>query len=153
MKQIYVTPEGLEKANKELQGLTEVKRPAVIEKIERAKEQGDLSENFEYHEAKEEQGFIEGRIQELEYLINNAVVVENNHKSNGMVEIGKTVKVKNGTETKEFLIVGANEADPVKGKISNESPLGEALIGKKVGEKVEIQAPKGVVRYQVLEII
>lgn len=152
MKQIYVTPEGLEKAKKELQGLTEVKRPAVIEKIERAKEQGDLSENFEYHEAKEEQGFIEGRIQELEYLINNAVVVENNHKSNGMVEIGKTVKVKNEKDVKEFQIVGANEADPIKGKISNESPLGEALLGKKVGENIEIQAPKGLIRYQVLEI-
>lgn len=152
MKQIYVTPEGLEKAKKELRGLTEVKRPAVIEKIERAKEQGDLSENFEYHEAKEEQGFIEGRAQELEYIINNAVVVENNHKSNGTVEIGKTVKVKNGKDVKEFQIVGANEADPIKGKISNESPLGEALLGKKVGEKIEIQAPKGLIRYQVLEI-
>jgi len=142
MKQIYVTPEGLEKANKELQELVEEKRPKVIQKIESAKALGDLSENAEYHEAREEQGFIEGRVQELEYLINNAVVVE----------IGRTIKVKNGRETKEFKIVGANEADPIIGKISNESPLGEAFLGKKVGDAVEVQVPKGMLKFQIVNI-
>ena len=152
MKQIYVTPEGLEKAKNELQELVEVKRPEVIQKIESAKALGDLSENAEYHEAREEQGFIEGRVQELEYLINNAVVVDNNKESNGVVEIGRTIKVKNGRETKEFKIVGANEADPIIGKISNESPLGEAFIGKKVGDAVEVQVPKGMLKYQIVKI-
>jgi len=151
MKQIYITPEGLEKAKKEHQEFIEEKRPEVIQKIESAKALGDLSENAEYHEAKEQQGFIEGRIRELEYLIHNATVVENNH-STDKIEIGKNVKVKNGKETKEFTLVGANEADPVGGKISNESPLGEALLGKKIGEKIEIQTPKGLVKYQILEI-
>lgn len=151
MKQIYITPEGLEKAKKELQELVETKRPEVIQKIESAKALGDLSENAEYHEAKEQQGFIEGRIAELEYLISNAVVVQNN-KSNEIVNIGKTIKVKSGKDSREFIIVGANEADPIHGKISNESPLGEAFIGRKVGETVEVHVPKGIVKYQILEI-
>ena len=151
MKQIYITPEGLEKAKKELQELVENKRPEVIQKIEAAKALGDLSENAEYHEAKEQQGFIEGRIAELEYLISNAIVVQNN-KSNDIVDIGKTIKVKSGRDAREFIIVGANEADPIHGKISNESPLGEAFLGRKVGETIEVHVPKGIVKYQILEI-
>ena len=147
----YLTPEGLEKLQAELKQLKYVRRKEIADKIERAKELGDLSENAEYQEAKEEQGFIEGRIIELESIVNSATIVTS-QGSTKQVGFGHTVRVRQDGNERTFAIVGANEADPANGKISNESPLGRALLGKRVGEEVEVRVPKGVVAYTILEI-
>ncbi len=146
----YLTAEGLEKIKKDLEVL-KFKLHEVADRIEKAKELGDLSENAEYHEAKDDFAFTQGKIQELESIIMRAQVVTKS-KDNS-VGIGSTVKVKNdkGKET-EYAIVGSNEADPVHGKISNESPLALAFIGKKVGDRVEVKTPTGSTGYQILEI-
>jgi transcription elongation factor GreA len=150
--QTYLTPEGLEKLKEELRQLKYERRKEIAEKIERAKELGDLSENAEYQEAKDEQGFIEGRILELEAIINTATIVTG-PSGTKQVGIGSTVRVRqeDGDE-RQFLIVGANEANPVEGKISNESPLGRALLGKHVRETVEVRIPRGMVTYTVKDI-
>lgn len=149
----YITKKGLEKIKKEKEELEKVKRPEVIEKIKRAKELGDLSENAEYAEAREEQSFIEGRILELKKLINEAIIIENGKgKSNGVVKVGSKIKVKAVNMEKEFSIVGPSEADPLKGFISNESPLGKSFIGRKKGDEVEVIVPKGKVKYKIIEV-
>jgi transcription elongation factor GreA len=148
---IYISKEKLEEFKKELQQLKTVKRKEIIERIEKAKEMGDLSENAEYNIAKEEQSFIEGRILELEDLMTNAVLVEEGKKT-GTVNIGSKIKVKINGNEKEFQIVGVTEADPAHGKISNESPLGEALLGKKKGDVVEVETPGGKVSYLILDV-
>lgn len=147
----YVTSEGLAKIQEELHHLKTVRRREIADKIERAKELGDLSENAEYHEAKDEQAFIEGRIIELEQLANTAQVVERSGETQH-VEIGSSVRVKCNGDEKEFSIVGANESDPVHGKISNESPIGKALIGHSIGDAIEVETPKGTKTYRVLGI-
>jgi len=147
----YLTKEGLQKAQEELTELKTVRRKDVAQRIGRAKELGDLSENAEYADAKEEQGFIEGRIIELEQMINNATVVEK-QSTNGFVGIGSYVKMQVNGGHQEFHIVGVNEADPINGKISHESPLGKAFLGKKKGEKVVVNVPSGEVTYTVKEI-
>lgn len=148
----YLTKEGLEKIKKELEELKTVKRKEIIEKIQKAKELGDLSENAEYADAKEQQSFIEGRIVELEDLINKAVVIEENKKSSQIIDLGSTVKVQSQNGEKEYKIIGSKEADPEKGLISNESPLGKAFLGRKIGEKVIVKTPKGEVEYTILEV-
>jgi len=150
-KPIYISQEGLEKLKNELDELKNVKRKEIIERIERAKEMGDLSENAEYADAKEEQAFTEGRILELEEMINNAVIIKKGEKT-GIVDIGSTIKVKFNGEEKEFTIVGSEEADPLRGIISNESPLGRAFLGKRVGDEVEVVVPKGIIKYKIIEI-
>ena len=147
----YLTPEGLEKLTTELKQLKHVRRKEIADKIERAKELGDLSENAEYQEAKEEQGFIEGRIIELESIVNSATVVTSQGATK-QVGIGNTVRVRQDGSERSFAIVGANEADPANGKISNESPLGRALLGKHPGDVVDVRVPKGNVTYTILEI-
>jgi transcription elongation factor GreA len=150
-QKMYVSREGLEKFKQELGELTNVKRGEVIERIERAKELGDLSENAEYSAAKDEQAFIEGRIIELQDMIGRAEIINSGGRIDN-VHVGSRVKVKtDGTEA-EYEIVGVAEADPLTGKISNESPLGRAFLGRKVGDKVQIQVPKGMVVYTILEI-
>lgn len=149
--QKYITREGLEKLRQKLEYLETVKRKEIASRIRTAKELGDLSENAEYQDAKDEQAFNEGRILELENTIKNAVVIGRNSAS-GVVEIGDTIRVENGTAEKEFTIVGSEEADPRGGRISNESPIGQALLGKKKGEIVEVEAPGGKSRYKILEI-
>ncbi|OGF20445.1 transcription elongation factor GreA [Candidatus Falkowbacteria bacterium RBG_13_39_14] len=148
----YVTKEGLEKLKNEKEELEKVRRPEVIERIKRAKELGDLSENAEYHDAREEQSFIEGRILELKEMVNNAVIISDNNGSSKTAQVGSTVKVKIAGIEKDFTIVGPAEADPLAGLISNESPLGRAFIGHKKGEEVEVVTPKGKVRYKILKI-
>ncbi|MDO8425003.1 MAG: transcription elongation factor GreA [bacterium] len=148
---IYVTTEGLEKLKHELAHRTGEQRRATADKIERAKELGDLSENSEYHEAKDEQAFNEGRILEIEAVVHRAVVAERSADTSA-VEIGSRVQVKLNGNEREFCIVGANEADPVRGKISNESPLGKALIGRSVGDAVDVETPNGTKMYRVLGI-
>ncbi|MDO8599026.1 MAG: transcription elongation factor GreA [bacterium] len=149
--QTYLTPEGLEKLKEELRQLKFFRRKEIADKIERAKELGDLSENAEYQEAKDEQAFTEGRIIELETLLNTATIISA-PSGTKQVEIGNTVTVRQNGDERVFAIVGANEADPANGKISNESPLGRSLIGKRAGEEFEVVVPKGKMTYRVKEI-
>lgn len=150
-QKMYVSKEGLEKFKQELQDLINVKRKEVVERIERAKELGDLSENAEYAAAKDEQAFIEGRIIELQDMIGRAEVINGSGRVD-IVHVGSKVVVKTNGDTIEYEIVGVAEADPLTGKISNESPLGGAFLGRRVGDKVQIQVPKGLVTYTILEI-
>lgn len=146
----YLTPEGLEKLKKELKYLKEVKRKEIAERLEKSIAYGDLTENSEYHETKEAQGFLEGRILELEDLLNNAVVIE--EKQKGVVQIGSTILVKAGSEKERFRIVGAKEANPLEGKISADSPLGKAILNQTKGVMVEVETPQGRVQYKILKI-
>ncbi|NCN07312.1 transcription elongation factor GreA [Candidatus Falkowbacteria bacterium] len=152
MKDNYISKEGLVKTKEELEELKNVKRPVVIEKIARAREQGDLSENAEYHEAREEQSFIEGKIKELEYVIKHSIVIKSDKKSS-VVNIGSTVHATcdNGMKIK-YTIVGHTEADPASGKISNESPLGKAFIGKPIGHEFELNIPAGKIKCKIDKI-
>lgn len=149
--QTILTPEGHKKLLKELESLR-AKRKEISNRIEEAKELGDLSENAEYHEAKNDQAFAEGRIAEIEATLNSATIVDKKDNKDGVVGVGSTVKaIHEGSET-TFTIVGANEADPTQGKISNESPLGRELLGKKVHDSVKVTTPKGEKEYQIIHI-
>lgn len=149
----YVSVEYLEKLKAELHNLKTVQRRELANRIEAAKALGDLSENAEYHEAKDALGFVEGRILEIEDLMKYAVVIEPEAaKAGSNVRVGSKVKVKVNGKEKTFDIVGSNEADPLSGKISNESPIGMALIGTHVGDKVNVKTPTGTTAYEVLEI-
>jgi len=148
----YLTPEGYKKLLEELEYLRTVKRQEVAQRLHDAlAEGGDLIENAEYEAAKNEQAFVEGRIQELEYILANARIVEGG--TSGEVEIGSRVVVEYEDGTKEtYTIVGAAEASPREGLISNESPLGQALLGKKAGEEVEVKAPTGSFKVRILKV-
>jgi transcription elongation factor GreA len=150
-KPTYLSRDGLEKLRAELEEMTTVKRPEVAARIHDAKEHGDLSENAEYEDAKNEQAFVEGRIQTLEALIKNATLIDEHH-SNDHVQIGSTVKVSGPDGSQSFTIVGSTEAKPAEGKISNESPVGRALLGKKKGENVTVQIPAGDIAYKIVSI-
>ncbi|MFH1423845.1 MAG: transcription elongation factor GreA [Candidatus Nealsonbacteria bacterium] len=147
----YITAEGLEKLKKELVFLKENKRREIAERLEKCISFGDLAENSEYHETKEAQGFLEGRILELEDIIKNAVIVPEETK-NQFAQVGSTVLVKAGDDTQEFKIVGVEEGDPVEGKISVDSPLGKALINQPKGVIVEINTPGGRTQYKIVKI-
>lgn len=151
MSDQIISKEGYEKIKKELEYLTNVKRREIADRIQRAKDQGDLSENAEYSEAKDEQAFNEGRIAELSVMFKNLTVVEENGKSD-IIGMGSKVTVATASEKKDYSIVSFNEADPLSGKISNESPLGRALIGKKKGEIVTVATPKGEMKYKILKV-
>lgn len=139
---VYITKERIEELKIEKQEIQVVTIPEVADRINRAKELGDLSENFEYHEARERMAFVQGRLQEIDDLLNRAILYKS-EKSDGTVRMGSVVTVTKGGEEKVMSIVGAQEADPLQGKVSNESPLGSALLGKKVGEKALVTTPKG----------
>jgi transcription elongation factor GreA len=147
----YLTKDGLEKLKKELEEIKQVKMPEVIERIARARELGDLAENAEYQDAKETQGFMAGRIAEIEYMINKSTVIEEG-SAGGVVSIGSTVTVQCDGKTMTYTIVGSNEADPSKGLISNESPIAKAFLGKKKGEPAVIQAPRGPMECVIMKI-
>lgn len=147
----YITKDGLEKLKEELEDLKKNKMPDVIERIARAKDLGDLSENAEYHDAKDEQGFIAGRTAELENLISKSEIIEKNGNKD-IVSVGCTIKALCEDREFEYTIVGSNEADPGKGLISNESPIGRAFLGAKKGDKVIVQVPKGEMECEILEI-
>ncbi|NUM25405.1 MAG: transcription elongation factor GreA [Candidatus Buchananbacteria bacterium] len=151
MGQNYITKNGLEKLKEELELLKKTKMPEVIERIARAKELGDLSENAEYQDAKDEQGFIAGRIAELEHLINKSHVIEQKNNRD-YVDIGSTIKVTCDGNKFTYTIVGSNEADPAQGLISNESPIGRSFLGRKKGDKVKVRVPRGEMECEVLEI-
>jgi len=148
---IQFTQSGLDEIKAELDELKTTKLTAAIERVARARDFGDLAENAEYHAAKEELSFIEGRIEELEGLVLRATVVGSNHK-NGSIDIGCKVTVAVGGKEHTYEIVGEWEADPLKKKISHTSPLGQALVGKKKGDNVEFEAPAGKVIYKIKKI-
>ena len=147
----YITKEGKEKLQKELEYLKNTKRKEISSRIRAAAAMGDLSENFDYQNAKDEQGFMERRIAELEDTLFNTKVVEGS-STNERVEIGSKVTLEIGKEKWIITITGPQEADPLKDKISASSPLGEALLGKKMGVKVEVEIPQGKTAYKILEI-
>jgi transcription elongation factor GreA len=150
-KTTYISKDGLEKLHAELDEMTNVRRPEIAQRIHDAKEHGDLSENAEYEDAKNEQAFVEGRIQTLEAMIKNAQLIDEHH-STDHVQIGSTVKVTGEDGEEEFTIVGSAEAKPAAGKISNESPVGRALLGRKKGDKVVVKVPAGDFTYKILGI-
>ena len=152
-KKIYLTKEGLEELKKELEELSKVKRPDVLSRVSQARSLGDLSENVEYVAAREELSFIDGRIDELEELIKQAVLIQESHsKGNHVVKLGSRVTLNVKGKKEDFTVVGEWEADPKEKKISHESPLGKALIGKKIGEKIEVEAPAGKVIYTIVSV-
>ncbi len=152
-KQVYLTAEGAEKLKAELEELKGPKRAALAARLRSAIQMGDLSENADYAKAKEDQAFLEGRIQELEYLLANAIIVEKTDQNKDVVSVGDTVTIQEeGFEPETYHIVGAKEADPSKGRISNESPIGRALLDHRVGDVVEAQTPGGVIRLKILKI-
>ncbi len=147
---VVVTQEGLEALKAEYEELANVKRPQAVERLAAAREQGDLSENSEYTDAKQNLAFIDGRIAELEAVLHGVKVVTTHVK--GQVDVGCKVTLTINGKKEEFTVVGEWEADPMAKKISHESPLGKALLGKKVGEKVEVEAPAGKILYKILHI-
>lgn len=153
-KKYLMTYEGVKKLEEELEYLKTVKRKEITEKIKVALGYGDLSENSEYDEAKNEQAFVEGRIIQLENMLKNASVIDESEISTDVVSVGSIVKVKDYEfdEEVEYSIVGSAEADPMEFKISNESPVGSALMGKKVGEIIEVTVPGGISKFEILGI-
>ncbi|MTI68019.1 MAG: transcription elongation factor GreA [Firmicutes bacterium] len=153
-KEVVLTVDGLKKVENELEHLKTVRRKEVSERIKTAIAFGDISENSEYDEAKNEQAQVEERIFKLENMLRNARVIDDEDISVEMVSVGSKVKVKDLEYDEEivYAIVGSAEADPYEGKISNESPVGEALIGKRKGDTVDVQVPDGVMQYKILDI-
>lgn len=154
-KKIYLTKEGVADLKKEHEELSKVKRPAVLERVSQARNLGDLSENAEYVAARDELSFIDGRIDELEELLNQVTLIdEHNGKSakNQAIDLGSKVVLHRDGKKEEFTVVGEWEADPMEKKISHQSPLGKALLGKKVGEKVEVEAPAGKIIYTIASV-
>ena len=147
----YLTREGLEKLRRELDELVNVRRAEVATRIHDAKEHGDLAENAEYEDAKNEQAFVEGRIQMLENLVRNAIIIDENHATDH-VQIGSTVEVDSSDGRQIYTIVGSAEASPDEGRISNESPVGHALLGHRTGETVVVRVPAGDFSYKIVRI-
>lgn len=153
-KSYYMTKEGLEKLERELQQLKTERRQEVVERIKVAREFGDLSENSEYDAAKDEQAFVESRIASVEKMIRNAVIIENDHQNPNMVGLGKTVTFQElpDGEEESYTIVGSAEADPFEGKISNDSPIAKSLLGKEVGEQVTVPTPGGDIHVKIINV-
>ncbi|MFY9176677.1 MAG: transcription elongation factor GreA [Caldicoprobacterales bacterium] len=153
-KEIILTPEGVTKLEAELNYLKTVRRREIAQRIKQAIAFGDLSENSEYDEAKNEQAFIEGRIVTLENMLKNVRVIDDEDITTDRVSIGSTVKILDieFDEILEYTIVGSAEADPGQNKISNESPVGKALIGQQIGDIVDVNVPDGVIKFKILEI-
>lgn len=153
MKEVFLTPEGRQKLEEELSYLINVQRPEIARRIKEAKDEGDVSENAGYDEAKTNQGFLEGRIQELEHILKVAQAIDAPN-SHDRVTLGSTVTVCEDGEGAEetFRIVGSAEASPATGMISNESPLGKALLNKVAGDEVTVQTPGGVLRFKIMGI-
>jgi transcription elongation factor GreA len=153
-KQTILTPEGLRKLEEELELLKTVKRKEIAERIRASKEFGDISENAEYEDAKNEQAFVEGRIQQLDAMLRTAKVIDNHDAPADQITVGSTVQVKDlaSGEQIAYTIVGSLEADPDLDRISNESPVGRALLGRRSGETVEVVVPAGKIRYSILKI-
>lgn len=151
MKNIQVTQEGFDNMQKELDELINIKKPETVERLQKARAMGDLRENSEYSASKEELAFIEGRILELEVLIQKAEIVSAATSGNG-IQIGCSVIVEKDGNNEEFAIVGEFEANPMERKLSSTSPIGSALLGKKIGETVEVEVPAGKLIYKIVEV-
>jgi len=151
MPKIQLTQKGFDDLKIEHQNLLKTKKPKAIDRLSKARSMGDLAENSEYAAAKEELAFVEGRVQEIEGIINNVEVIENNNNL-GQVQVGSAVTVEVNGETDLFQIVGEFEADPMNKKLSQNSPIGQALINKKVGDLIEVTIPAGKVQYKIVEI-
>lgn len=151
-KPVLLTREGLRKIEEELEFLVNVRRPEVAERIRAARDFGDISENAEYTEAKNEQSLVEGRVLTLEAMVRNAVLIEDEEREKGVVGVGSKVVVASEDGEETYSIVGAAEADPLAGRISNESPLGRALIGHRAGDEVEWSAPNGTRHVSVVSV-
>ena len=153
-KKSYLTAEGARKLREELDFLKKVKRPELADRLNFAIKQGDLSENADYHAAKEDQSFLEGRIIELERTLRDIEILDESSSVRGIIRLGsKIVVVEEGFQDREnFQLVGRAEADPAMGKISNESPLGQALIGKRVGETARVSAPGGQTIFKIVDV-
>lgn len=153
-KEIILTPEGLSNLEQELEMLKTVKRREVAERIKQAIDFGDISENSEYEDAKNEQAFIEGRIITLEKMLRNVRVIEHTDNGSNVVHLGAKISLQDmeSNEILEYTLVGSAEADPMKNKISNESPVGKAIIDKNKGEIVEVNVPAGVIKYKILDV-
>lgn len=149
----YLTPEGAEELRQELDRLIQVRRPELAQKLKEAVAQGDLKENADYHDTREQQAFVEGRIQYLENILRTAVIITNNGASD-VVRIGAevTIREEGMDEDETYIIVGAAEANPREGKISHESPIGAALLGQKKGAVVQVETPGGVTKFKVRKI-
>ena len=148
----YLNPEGEAKLNAELQDLKGPKREELSKRLRSAIQMGDLSENADYHKAKEDQGFLEGRIQELEAILRNAIIIKET-KSSGIIFIGSHVTIQEDTfDPETYHLVGPTEADPRQGRISYESPIGRALMDKKVGDVAEAETPGGKIKFKILKI-
>ena len=150
-QQTYLSQEGIETVKKELQELKTKKRQEIAKRLQEAKDLGDLSENAEYFEAKEAQSFNESRIIELEKLLKNAVVIETPSEEI-IIRVGSTIEVKSNNGAEIFNIVGSAEAEPQERKISNESPLGRAFLGRKIGDEIEVKTPNGITKYKIIKI-
>ena len=151
MPKIQLTQKGFDDLKIEHEDLLKNKKPKAIERLSKARSMGDLSENSEYTAAKEELAFVEGRVREIEEILENANIVENN-QAGDQVQVGSTVTVEVGGNTESFQIVGEFEADPMNKKLSQNSPIGMALINKKIGDLVEVNIPAGKIQYKIIEI-
>jgi transcription elongation factor GreA len=150
---IYLTAEGAERLKNELSELKGPARDEIARRLRSAIQMGDLSENADYHKAKEDQGFLEGRIQELDYILKNATIVEVSNVARDVVEVGATITIQEEDYPPEiYQMVGAKEADPRQGKISNESPIGKALMGSRVGDVVVAETPGGNLTFKIIKI-
>ena len=149
----YLTREGEDALRRELQQLVETRRPALARKLKDAVAQGDLKENADYHDAKEQLGFVEGRVQHIESILMNAIIVDNAGPSNE-VRIGSTVVIQEvgSGENEEYKIVGSAEANPRERKISQKSPIGNALLGQQIGKRVSVETPDGEIKFKIVEI-
>jgi len=149
----YLTKEGEQRLREELQQLEGPARQDLARRLRDAIQMGDLSENADYIAAKEEQGFLEGRIQELKYILGNVTTIEDNGQGHDSVEVGATVTIQESDyPTEVYYVVGSKEADPSNGRISNESPIGKALMGKSVGDLVDVETPGGVIQFKIVNI-
>ena len=151
-KKTYLTVAGVKKLKKELEQLKEEKRPNLVKRVARARDYGDLSENSEYSNAREELDFTDQRIEELEETLKKAEVIKKQKDTDDSADIGETITIKTNGKTKTYTLVGEMEADPTENKISISSPIGKALLGKKEGEKVKIETPGGEVEYTIVNI-
>ncbi len=154
MKDVLLTPEGFEKLKEEITYLTGDKRREVAERIKHAREFGDISENSEYDDAKNEQAMVEQKIAQLEERLTRARLIEKEDVPKGVVAVGTRVRLRDidANETVEYEIVGSAEANPAERKLSNESPVGKAIIGRKKGETVEVAAPRGSLKYKIMDV-
>ena len=150
--EFLLTQEGIQSLKDELHDLSTTKRAEIAARLKDAKDDGDLSENSMYDAARDQQSFVEGRISEIEYILKHAVLIEGKKGNGDKVDVGSTVHVELESGQQKYQIVGSTEANPDEGKISNVSPLGQALLGKKKGEEVEIEVPSGVMVYKILKV-